>query len=137
MNTTPYIYDTAGMVVPPFRESNKFVAGKIFGASIGGYQYVFAPDIVSDSFVSEKKFPIIVTLGQVVLIDVDTIGRKVKDEITPLKRIKNRMPLMVQRAKEYRTTHGDPINNLRQLFLDCKIALGRWEEIIEEPYGEE
>jgi len=52
-------------------------------------------------------------------------------------RIKNRMPLMVQRAKEFRATQGDPIDNLCQLFSDRKIDPRRWEEIIDEPYGEE
>lgn len=138
MNTTSYIVsDSVGIMAKSFLEPNKFVVRKIFGASMDGYQRIFAPDIASDSFVLEKKARIIVTLGQVVLIDVDTIGRKVKDEITPLQRIKNRMPLMVQHAKEYRATYGDPIDNLRRLFADRELDPKRWEDIIDEPYGGE
>ena len=49
--------------------------------------------------------------------------------------LKSKQPEMIRRAIEYRTAHGDPVQNLANLLSTVMSDPQRWQEIIDEPYG--
>lgn len=110
------------------------------------YEFVSTRSSTPETFRRDLTIPAgsFAIVGDTVFIHLDqsqaaTISTGLHQQMTipspGLRRVQERQPAIIRRAKELRATHGDPIAGLVQTLQDIPVGNDVWDRIAQEPYG--
>jgi hypothetical protein len=108
------------------------------GEQVIAIEYVRLKLAEYESRLEASREPLETTIDELInstVVDELKAILKLLEQETPEAHLKRAQAMAIERAKEYRKKHGDPVDNLANLLGNVIQDEEIWRQILDSPYG--